>query len=184
MWLQYRNRVSPHAAASFWRHYITRLQRVSKKHCSLTVFLLIPCYTAIISCTREKRSQKMRFFLMLREADHVLIDMTKHEKNFCFDLISKNAYLEMAYDQHFGVWTKSVKLFKWCQIFWCSIDECDLLIISITAIFMACTYYSCNFPIPDLQAYSALFSAIFRLLNPRKFCLCSRSPASKNVLFP
>ena len=45
----------------------------------------------------------MRFFLMLREADHVLKDVTKHEMNFCLDLISKNAYLEMAYDQHFGV---------------------------------------------------------------------------------
>ena len=44
---------------------------------------------------------------------------------------------------------------------------------------MACTYYSCNFPIPDLRAYSALFSAIFRLLNPRKIRPCSRSTASK-----
>ncbi len=126
----------------------------------------------------------MRFFLMLREADHVLKDVTKYEMNFCLDLISKNAYLEMAYNQHFGIGTKSVKLFKWCQIFWCSIDECDPVIISITAIFMACTYYSCNFPILNLRTCSALISAIFLLLNPRKIRSRFKIPGFKKVLFP
>ena len=34
-----------------------------------------------------------------------------------------------------------------------------------------------------LNTYSALFSAIFRLLNPRKIRPCSRSPASKKCSF-
>ncbi len=63
--------------------------------------------------------------------------------------------------------TETVKLFEIYQTF-CCLDASNRLPVPITAIFMACTYYSCNFPIHDLRACSALISAIFLLRNPRK----------------
>ena len=63
--------------------------------------------------------------------------------------------------------TETVKLFEMCQTF-CCLDASNRLPVPITAIFMACTYYSCHFPIHDLRACSALISAIFLLRNPRK----------------
>ena len=78
--------------------------------------------------------------------------------------------------------TETVKLFEICQIF-CGLDASNRLPVPTTAIFMACTYYSCHFTILDFRACSALFSAFFRLLNSRKICPCSRSPASKKRPF-
>lgn len=53
--------------------------------------------------------------------------------------------------------TEMVKLFEIYQIFRC-LDTCNLLPVSITAIFMAYTYYSYNCLILNLRTDSALFS--------------------------
>ena len=53
--------------------------------------------------------------------------------------------------------TEMVKLFEIYQIFRC-LDTCNLLHVSITAIFMSYTYYSYNCLILNLRTDSALFS--------------------------
>ncbi len=68
---QYRSRVTPFAAPPFRGYHVTRPQRVSKKHCSLTVFLLVPCYIDHNSTTK-KDPKKMCSSYLMRELDHYL----------------------------------------------------------------------------------------------------------------